>query len=511
MPHDVPLWHVDDQQERLHELLGIPPDVKEKPLRRDVRSLGQLLGNVLKEQEGDTVFAMVETLRKLSISGRTATSGFDQPYQIIRNITVDDAGKLAKAFAIYFELTNLAETNHRKRRRRAAQLSPNLQPQPGTFKGTLIRARDAGVEFDDMLAALRRIHVVPVFTAHPTEVARRTVIWKRQRISQLLEELDVLPLMDASAVSVQLEITEGITALWQTDEVRRASPTISDEIQMGLDYSPILFETIPEVYAVVTDAIEAVYERDLETHTLPCLVEFGSWIGGDQDGNPSVTTESAEYALARARETILEYYVHSMRELHRRLSSSRKRIGVSRELESRVESYKACLQLRTTDRVDEPYRQFLSCILFRLRQTALDKPGPDAYKDAAEFVEDLHVMRASLMAHKGRRLAELLVDPAIENARTFGFHLHGLDLRQHSRVHAEAFEALRTGAAASMDSARVVGSAAQHQASSAKVRPIGCEVLRRERHVLYVGYPVAGLDGGTGGSGSYEIDARTVV
>src|SRR6185369_10141181 len=152
----------------------------------------------------------------------------------------------------------LAETNHRKRRRRAAQLSPG-PPQPGTFRGTLLRIRDAGVGLEDTLEALKRIRVIAVFTAHPTEVARRTVLWKRQHIAQLLEQLDTVPLVGSRALEIQQEIMAEITAWWQSDEVRRTPPTVFDEIQMGLDYSTVLLETIPEVYQEIADSLRAVY------------------------------------------------------------------------------------------------------------------------------------------------------------------------------------------------------------------------------------------------------------
>ena len=456
MSSDVPLWRVDDPHQRLQELLGIPPDLKETPLRRDVRSLGHLLGNALREQEGEGLFEKVESLRKLCIAGRTDAAAFEPAREVIRTITISDAAKLAKAFAIYFELTNLAETNHRKRRRRATELSPHLAPQPGTFEGTLLRIRNAGMGLDDVWRALKQIHVVPVFTAHPTEVARRTVLWKRQRISQLLQDLDTLPLIDERALAIQQEIAAEITALWQTDDVRRAAPAIADEIQMGLDYSAVLFETIPELYGVLAQAIEKVYGERREPTALPCLVEFGSWIGGDQDGNPNVTPETTAFALTRARETVLDHYVQCVRGLRRRLSSSRKRVAISEDLQQRLDTYETQLQLVITDRVDEPYRRFLTCILFRLRLGTTDRANSQAYAAAKEFAEDLGIIRSSLAANHGERLAELLVDPLIQNVRTFGLHLHALDLRQHARVHAEAFAALRSGTAASADSARTL-------------------------------------------------------
>src|SRR5262249_25059417 len=164
--YDEPLWGAQSQEERLRELLGNPSDIKEKPLRRDVGSLGRLLGNVIKEQEGRAFFETVEALRTLSIAGRAGRSDVDFRSCIIRGITVTEAARLAKAFAMYFELTNLAETSHRKRRRRAMLIETGQAPQPGTFKGTLLRIRSAGVALDLILDALRQIRVIPVFTAH---------------------------------------------------------------------------------------------------------------------------------------------------------------------------------------------------------------------------------------------------------------------------------------------------------------------------------------------------------
>src|SRR5215467_3221648 len=160
-------WRAENQHQRLDELAGVPAEIKEEPLRRDVRSLGHLLGLVIQEQEGQRLFEIVESLRRFSIKHRTDGSGFEPAQEIVRNASVGEASKLAKAFGIYFELTNLAETNHRKRRRRAAQMRPKLPPQPGTFRGTLLRIRDAGIGTEQLLQSLRRIMIRPVFTAHP--------------------------------------------------------------------------------------------------------------------------------------------------------------------------------------------------------------------------------------------------------------------------------------------------------------------------------------------------------
>jgi len=206
------------------------------------------------------LFSAVEELRLLLIEHRElhAQPGHDvenerrlieRAESIVSRLDVAEAHQMAKAFAIYFELTNLAETNHRKRRRRAAQTSPELLAQPGSFLGTLRRMRDAGITQKQALEWLAEIEVILVFTAHPTEVARRTVLFKRQRIAGELEQLDRLPLTEREAEKHEQAIIAEITSLWQTDEVRRRHPTVRDEIRMGLDYYPsVLFETLPALY-----------------------------------------------------------------------------------------------------------------------------------------------------------------------------------------------------------------------------------------------------------------------
>ena len=435
-------WHAPDQHQRLNELAGIPPDIKEEPLRRDVRSLGYLLGNVIKEQEGDALFQKVETLRKLSIAHRAVQADFGPAHEIVRHLSLADAAILTKAFGIYFELTNIAETNHRKRRRRAAELFPEAPSQPGTFKGTLLRIKTSGRSWNDVLNALIKISVMPVFTAHPTEVARRTVLWKRKQISDLLEATDALPLADSAAAAIQQQITAEITSLWQTEEVRRKAPSVFDEIYMGLDYSRVLLETMPGLYDFMAQAVRTTWDVPVESRSLPRMLEFGSWIGGDRDGNPHVTPECTEIALNAARHAAIEFYLEAMDGLRKRLSSSVAHADISAELRDQLAYYEQNLGFEIPDRPDEPYRRLSSCIAFRLRLALTDKTEPRAYRYAQDFSADLRIMRESLAAHKAERMARLVVDPLIRQADTFGFHLHRLDIRQHARVHAGALAGL---------------------------------------------------------------------
>src|ERR1041384_6652537 len=270
------LWNVDDQAARLAELTSQDPDLKEAPLRRDVRSLGRLLGEVLKEQAGDQLFSAVEELRLLLIEHRelhdveNVQRLIERAERIVSRLDVAEAHQMAKAFAIYFELTNLAETNHRKRRRRAAQTSPELLAQPGSFLGTLRRMRDAGISRQQALEWLAKIEVILVFTAHPTEVARRTVLFKRQRIATELNQLDRLPLTEIESEKHEQAILAEITALWQTDEVRRRQPRVRDEIRMGLDYYPsVLFDTLPALYEELAGDFRETYGDKLPAKVLP--------------------------------------------------------------------------------------------------------------------------------------------------------------------------------------------------------------------------------------------------
>ncbi|MBD0319991.1 MAG: phosphoenolpyruvate carboxylase, partial [Gemmatimonadetes bacterium] len=322
-------------------------------------------------------------------------------------------------------------------------LHSDQPPQPGTFHGTLLRLRDAGLDADAVLERLREIAVIPVFTAHPTEVTRRTGLFKRKRIAEALERLDRLPLTAAEAQGQEAAIAGEITALWQTDEVRRRQPAVTDEVRMGLDYYPqVLIPTLPGLYFEIAHAFEATYGEPMPPRTLPQVVRFGSWIGGARDGNPFVTPQVTREALQLARETILDYYVAALEELTERLSSSTHQVEVSPELRAALDRYAA--SVRTLDAhpetrsTTEVYRRFLGYVGGRLHASRDDPANPAAYPDAAAFLADLRLVRESLVANRGERLARLLLGPILRQVETFGFHLHVLDIRQHARIHARA-------------------------------------------------------------------------
>jgi phosphoenolpyruvate carboxylase len=460
MTQSKPLWKADDQKSRLSELTASSDDsAKDHSLRRDVRSLGALLGRVLVEQVDQELFDTVEELRRLMIRHRervthsAAASAHGElmakAQAMIASMDLTRAYQVTKAFAIYFELTNLAETNHRKRRRRAGQLDRHRAPQPGSFRGTLMRMKEGGLPSDGALRALRQIMVTPVFTAHPTEVARQTVLLKRRRIAEQLERLDRLPLTVGEALRCEQIIHSEITALWQTDEVRQTKPTVNDEIRMGLRYFRLaLFETLPRIYAEVAESMRSVYGTVLDAAELPNLLSFGSWIGGDRDGNPLVKPECVKDALELARTMVLGEYIRQVEFLSDCLSSSLRQVSASPEILSRLTQYERStpgVAMRWgRDNTVEHYRRFLSYAIHRLQRSRESPMARDSYKDATEFESDLVLLRASLMANRGQRLAEAYVDPLLRELRTFGFHLQVLDIRQHARVHADVLREIGT-------------------------------------------------------------------
>ena len=473
------LWNPESWSQRLAELEARTGDLKEAPLRRDVRSLGTLLGEVLREQAGEGLFAHVEALRQGTIRRRDAEArGKDdeaalhgkKALELVHSLPVDRAILLTRAFAFFFELINLAETNHRKRRRIALQLSGEAAQQRGSLVGTLCAMRRVGITADEAMGWLKRVLIVPVFTAHPTEAARRSVMVKRRRIGEYLEALGRIPVPEQELARLEELIRAEITSLWQTDEVRSRRPTVFDEVKMGLDYYDVsIFETLPSLYREIAEALRSAYGILIEPHELPLVLHFGSWIGGDRDGNPFVTPEVTRDAIRLARGHLLLYYQRQLDNLIDLVTTSAQQSAVSDALLGRLHAYVA--QVHTPEAQVfgqqyefEYYRRFAICLKARvqrtLEQTTEAMPSGQlpvmpftltqgqeklaqvlpAYCSASELLDDLELLRASLVAHEGVRIARTLVDPLILQVRAFGLHLHTLDIRQHARVHAAALK-----------------------------------------------------------------------
>ncbi len=458
-------WKTVDQTEKLEELISSASEVKERPLRRDVRSLGKLLGAVIREQEGQAAYELEESVRLLAIRHRELEheeggTGLENPaehdllQQMVKIIAPLDLGKhhqIVKAFATFFELTNLAEANHRKRRSRSHRVAGE-PGKAGSLRATLQRMRDTGIDAGQALEWLQKVEVIPVFTAHPTEVARRVMLFKRHRIANQLEKLDQLPLADREALESQEAILAEVTALWQSDEVRRHKPTVQNEITTSLDhYTVSLLPPIPAFYEEAARDFQEVYQSHIEKTTLPTVIRFGSWVGGDRDGNPFVTTESTRDALVRARELILTDYLDEVQLLRRLLTPSTCRVGETPALSQALASGLAMLPDATREiealPACEPYRRYLTLIQHRLRHTLAEGKAPGAYPDAATFRDDLELLSRALHDQHGARLATRMVAPLLRKVATFGFHLHTLDIRQHAHVHAQAISELSVAAA----------------------------------------------------------------
>jgi phosphoenolpyruvate carboxylase len=464
-------WTPSNWPQRLAELQAPTGDLKEAPLRRDVRSLGALLGGVLREQAGENLYEAVEALRRIAIARRdadakgdaaAAASHLQRALRRVGALELPNAYQLARAFGFYFELINLAETNHRKRRRLAIQLDPKAHPQRGDLRGTLRRLREAGIGAAEAYDLLRRICISPVFTAHPTEVARRSVMFKRRRISDLLEQLDRIPVPAPQLEALERNLIAEITALWQTDDVRSARPTVRDEMRMALDYyETSLFDTLPVLYSEVAAALAAEYPQEaaaepgasssspLAISDLPQLISFGSWIGGDRDGNPFVVADVTRDALAMAHNLLLNHYRRRLQNVFEQLGSSIQQVPVSPEVTAVLGRYLEKLRTAGQTALEQRFpfehlRLLIACIMMRLGatpQSGLPLPADPAlcpYTRAADLLSDLMILRASLVQNHGHRLAEMLIDPLLIEVRTYGLHLQTLDIRQHARLHSAA-------------------------------------------------------------------------
>ncbi|SNS24825.1 Phosphoenolpyruvate carboxylase, type 1 [Granulicella rosea] len=466
-------WTPTSWQQRLEELLAPTGDLKQAPLRRDVRSLGTLLGEVLREQAGPALFDAVENLRRTAIARREA-DGADQAeansqlQQALFSVhahceDATTAYQLGRAFSFYFELINLAETNHRKRRRLSHQLDAAAPPQRGSLRGTIRALKSAGFTAETTEELLKRVCITPVFTAHPTEVARRSVMFKRRRISDLLEKLDEIPVPESTLEALEQDLTAEITALWQTDDVRNARPLVRDEIRMALDYyESSLFDTLPVLYSEVAQALAAEFPDTPAPAIadLPLLVNFGSWIGGDRDGNPFVTPAATTEAMAMAKNLLLTHYRKRLQMVFEQLGSSTAQVPVSTELLELVDRYLAKAGPNAPPNTmaerfpTESARLLIACIMMRLgappqasvmsyvQSVGQSAPTLPPYNCAKDLIRDLTVLRNSLIENNGRRLSALLIDPLLLEARTYGLHLHALDIRQHARVHATAIAEL---------------------------------------------------------------------
>lgn len=416
----------------------------DRPLRRDVKFLGRMLGEVLQVHGGLELFQHVEKIRELTKKLRYSfhTDYLRQVKEEIELLSPDMRENVIRAFAIYFQLVNIAEQNHRVRRNRYYRRSKTGEVQPFSVEYAVRKLKDErGLTADEVAEVLPYLSLELVMTAHPTEAMRRTILDIHHRISENLMQFD-RELMDEEEEEIKHRLLIDISTLWQSDELRVRKPTVMDEVQNGLYYvDETLFEVLPNVHSELERCLRLVYpERDWK---VPTFLRFGSWIGGDRDGNPSVTPEITWKTLIKQRELVIRKYEEKLRHLIQLLSHSTRKTNVSRELLDSIKKDEIEIHLADDEKekwrnLHEPYRRKCTFMIARLRHTRLGKKEWGAYNHKEEFIQDLVCIRDSLKQHHASLLAENEIDPFIRQVELFGFHLFSLDIRQHSQEHEKA-------------------------------------------------------------------------
>lgn len=411
---------------------------KDIPLREDVSRLGSLVGEMLAEQGGDSLFEAVEAARRAAIARREGEPGAgERLWRAVQHMDPVFAGEVARGFSSWFQVVNLAERIHRIRRRREYQREQ--VPQPEGVADVFHRLREARVPWGEVERWLERLRVSPVFTAHPTEAVRRTLLEKELDIARRLAEMlnpDITPREERVALA---RIRMAITSAWQTEEHPTTRPSVADEQEQILFYlTDILYRIVPGFYEALAGAAQRAY--GVESYDPPTLLQFGSWVGGDMDGNPNVSADTVISALHEQRSQILDRYLKEVASLARVLSQSRSRVAVNETVLERIETYgrrfPAIMKAIPRRHRDMPYRVLLGLVGTRLEAIRGDER--DGYESAEHFLGDLELIAGSLAANAGEHAGLFAVRRLIWRVRTFGFHLATLDIRQHAEVHRKA-------------------------------------------------------------------------
>lgn len=413
----------------------------DRPLREDVGRLGALVGEILAEQEGADFLAEVERVRRTAIVRRHEGAPVDELAALLSGLDTAHATALVRAFASYFQAINVAERVHRIRRRREYERS-EAAPQPSGLRDVAVGLAREGVTAADLAALLPRLHVEPVFTAHPTEAVRRSLLAKeRALVRALLADLDRTRTPAERRADTE-RMRTALTAAWQTSDNAPERPSVAHETEHVAYYLvDVLYEVVPEFYDAFAAALR---EAGLGAAPLPPLLHFGTWVGGDMDGNPNVGADTIAATLAAQRDLVLGAYRKELTGLRSLLSQSLSRVAVDAAVVARVAHYRALLpnaQHHLPPRAEGmPYRQLLGLVAARLSATARERR--DGYADAAEFRADIALIADSLAAHGGAHAGEAAVRRLLRRIDTFGFHLAALDLRQDSAQHDVALAAL---------------------------------------------------------------------
>lgn len=422
---------------------------KDAGLREDVHELGRLIGETLRDQGGAEFFALVEGDRLAALERRAGETDGDNSgndgtavndlRDRTRNRTPASATDLTRAFSIWFQVVNTAEKVHRVRRRRQ-YLDDSTTAQPGGIAACIGQLKNGGMSLEQILQLIASMSIEPVFTAHPTESTRRTILRKQQRVAQdLLDRLNPA-LTSGETATLWARVRLEITSIWQTEDHPREALTVADEREHVLFYLvEILYRIVPLFYEEVEAALAEAFSVAVESLDVPSILHFGSWVGGDMDGNTDVHGKTIRETLQRHHQLIISTYFKECAQLAETLSQSANRVAVSSALARRIDTYGALLpgaqELAPARHDRQPYRIFFGQVRERLK--AAYDGRPNGYPNSDELLADIQLAADSLIENRGRHAGYFLVRRFMRRVRTFGFHLATLDVTQHAHVHDE--------------------------------------------------------------------------
>lgn len=417
---------------------------KDYPLRRDVRFLGHILGDVLVMHGGQELFNHVEKIRELTKELRSSFQPdvLERCKEEIHQLSPEMRQDVIRAFAIYFQLVNIAEQNHRVRRHRHYRRSASGEIQPHSIESAVRQLKEEGLSADEVEEILDFLSLELIITAHPTEAVRRTVLDIHHRIAEEVMRLDHPFITDSEREEIRQNLLGEVSTLWQSDELRLRKPTVMDEVRNGLYYvDETLFDVLPQVHRELERCLEQYYPE--RRWHVPSFLRFGSWIGGDRDGNPAVTPEVTWYTLLMQRELIISKYEESILKLTKKLSYSTRKIRITDQLLQSILRDEREVQLEDVGQgkwrnEHEPYRRKCTYMLARLKHTRTGAKELGCYENADQLLTDLKLIEESLRTHHAEVLADHDLATFIRQVELFGFHLLTLDIRQHSAEHEKA-------------------------------------------------------------------------
>ncbi len=411
---------------------------KDQALRDDVRTLGAMVGDLIREQIGDEFYETVESARLRAIRRRENNEiPGENLSTLVEGLDPEFARKLIRSFSTYFQMVNTAEKVHRIRRRRE-YLRTADENQPGGLEETLLKLKASGMTLDGLQELLDSIVIEPVFTAHPTEPTRRTMLRKEQNIVKHLVEM-LNPTMTPQETNVALQnIRRIVTTGWQTDEHPSERMTVADELEHVLFFvTDVLYRAMPPFYEDFRQAVVDIYGEEAKNLELPTMVKFASWVGGDMDGNPNVNAKTIRETLARQRALILNLYYKECAAVSAKLSQSVGCATFGQGMLDKTEEYRGIFphayHAVPARHRDMPYRVFLRLVQQRLQSTYDDDIYP--YEKVGQLLEDIELIAESLAFNKGRNAGLFAVQRLLRRIRTFGFHMVTLDVRQDADVH----------------------------------------------------------------------------